>query len=193
MATDAERLVQLVRKTTDQPQYEQLMNYLGSRKAVPGVSFADIPQDGVFDVDPPAPPEGAITLNINRAGSDTLIHELTHAATRQLANQFKEGKSGAQFNDAFEKIMLGARRARESAPVVQSRAFNPVWNSQQAGYRDTPSELLSFGMGNSFVGSGTVIKDKIADAPPHLDPTLATQMMILLDLATRASKTKQGR
>ena len=89
--------------------------------------------------------------------------------------------------------MLGAY-GKEMAPVAQAAAFNPAWVAANRDYRSTAGELLGFAMGNSApVG---VERNPASKVPLHLDATLATEFMILLDLATREEKKKlqsQGR
>ena len=205
---DAKRLVELTLGARQKPQYEQLMEYLSLRRSVPPQKMGYLGGDqGMYERNGPLsselPRTGVITIDRANGDANTLVHELTHAAAAQLTSQYSESPRSAlnfrkkanptQFTDAFDKIMLG-EYGKEMAPVAQAAAFNPAWVAANRDYRATAGELLGFAMGNSApVG---VERNPASKVPLHLDATLATQMMILLDLATRAEKAKpqsQGR
>lgn len=206
--TDSQRRVDLTKDVKDTPQYQQLMEYLSIRRAVPPTKFAYLGDDtiGEFRRNTPfgneLPRTGVITLNRGALG-DTFVHELTHAATAQLATQYGEYAKNwgnvvkpDQFTDAMAKIMLSTnedyKAGKNQPPVEMAKSLDPEWTAKNRDYRTTASELLSFGMGN-MTPSKSIDKTR---GPAHLDATLATDMMILLDLATRAQKAKpqsQGR
>ena len=205
---DAKRLVELTLEARQKPQYEQLMEYLSLRRSVPPQRMGYLGDDqGLYERNGPLsnklPRTGVITIDRANGDANTLVHELTHAAAAQLTNQYSESPRSAlnfrkkanptQFTDAFDKIMLG-EYGKGMAPVAQAATFNPAWTTANRDYRATAGELLGFAMGNSApVG---VERNPASKVPLHLDATLATQMMILLDLATRAEKAKpqsQGR
>ena len=205
---DAKRLVELTLGARQKPQYEQLMEYLSLRRSVPPQKMGYLGGDqGMYERNGPLsselPRTGVITIDRANGDANTLVHELTHAAAAQLTSQYSESPRSAlnfrkkanptQFTDAFDKIMLG-EYGKEMAPVAQAATFNPAWTAANRDYRATAGELLGFAMGNSApVG---VERNPASKVPLHLDATLATQMMILLDLATRAEKAKpqsQGR
>jgi hypothetical protein len=207
--TDSQRMVDMSKSVRDVPQYQQLMEYLSVRRAVPPTKFAYLGDDtiglysrnGAFNRQ--LPETGAITLS-RGAMADTFVHELTHAATAQLAKQYGEYDTNwgdvikpDQFTNAMDKIMLGSRAdykaGKNQPPVELAKALDPTWTAKNRDYRATTNELLGFAMGNTVPGN----KASFTNIPPaHLDATLATDMMILLDLATRAQKAKpqsQGR
>jgi len=204
--TDAERLVDLTLQAKEKPQYQQLMEYLSLRRSVPPTKFAYLGEDthGMYERNSvfgkELPRTGVITMN-RGADANTFVHELTHAASAQLSNQYAETPSyfgdpikPTQFTDAFQKIMLGVR-GKSMAPTQQAEVMNPEWVAKNRDYRSTASELLGFAMGNSAPVAG-MARNPESKVPQHLDATLATQMMILLDLAARAEKAKpqsQGR
>lgn len=208
--SDSERLVDIVKDAGARPQYEQLMDYLSSRRSVPPTKFAylsdsvsgEFSRNTMFGKE--FPRTGAIRLNYG-AGADTFVHELTHAAAVQLVNQyseepnkfmnFSEKSTPTQFTDAFNKIMRGAV-GKDNPPVELAKVLDPVWTAANKDYRSTAGELLGFAMGNMVPTKSGKVSIQDSRGPTHLDATLATDMMILLDLATRAQKAKpqsQGR
>lgn len=207
--TDQQLLVDLVREAKDKPQYEQLMEYLSLRRSVPPQHMGYLGGDqGLYERNGPLsnelPRTGVITIDRAQGDANTLVHELTHAAVAQLTNQYSESPRSAldfrkkanptQFTDAFDKIMLG-ERGKAMAPVETAHKMDPAWTAANSDYRATAGELMGFAMGNSWPVSG-MVRNPDSKVPQHLDATLATQMMILLDLATRAEKKKpqsQGR
>ena len=205
---DAKRLVELTLEARQKPQYEQLMEYLSLRRSVPPQKMGYLGRDqGLYERNGPfsseLPRTGVITIDRATGDANTLVHELTHAAAAQLTSQYSESPwsflnfrkkaNPTQFTDAFDKIMLG-EYGKEMAPVAQAATFNPAWVAANRDYRSTAGELLGFAMGNSEpIG---VERNPASTVPKHLDATLATQFMILLDLATREEKKKlqsQGR
>lgn len=208
--TDSQRRVDLTKDVGARPQYEQLMDYLSARRAVPPTKFAylgdstsgEFVRNTMFGNEFPS--TGVIRLN-RGAGADTFIHELTHAATAQLVNQyaeepnkfmnFSEKAAPTQFTDALQKILRGAV-GKDTPPVELANALDPFWTAANKDYRATSGELLGFAMGNMVPTKSGKVSIENSRGPAHLDATLATDMMILLDLATRAQKAKpqsQGR
>ena len=205
---DAKRLVELTLEARQKPQYEQLMEYLSLRRSVPPQKMGYLGRDqGLYERNGPfsseLPRTGVITIDRATGDANTLVHELTHAAAAQLTSQYAEAPNDffdflqkanpTQFTDAFQKIMLG-ERGKAMAPVQQAYTLGPEWTAKNKDYRSTSGELFGFAMGNSEpIG---VERNPASTVPKHLDATLATQFMILLDLATREEKKKpqsQGR
>lgn len=197
-------LMELTRKV---PEYQQMMDYLMARRSVPPVQLNYLGGNvaGVFEYPgaavtsrTPTGPNGRITVD-NHLGTGTLIHETTHATQRQLAHQYSEEKyphgvynfwrspEDTVFTDAYEKLRLHKGAGGHNALEVLA----PKWKQAEADYRSTMQEAQAFGLANSVVPKQADYK-----APPHVDATLATEFLILLDLATRSQKAKpasQGR
>ena len=198
-------LMELTRKV---PEYQQMMDYLMARRSVPPVQLNYLGGNvaGVFE-DPgatvtsrtPAGPNGRITVD-SHLGTRTLVHETTHATQRQLAQQYSEEKyphgvynfwrapDDTVFTDAYEKLRLhnGGPGGKDPLEVLA-----PKWKQAEADYRSTFPEAPAFGVANSAIP-----EQANQPGPPHVDATLATEFLILLDLATRSQKAKpqsQGR
>ena len=159
--------------------YVSLMSYLAARNAVP--KMIQNPQleegaDGGFRTGPSVGPAGQVELRgSSPAYVGTLLHELTHAAQVQMEGQRGSSKS-KQFNAAYDKI---ASDKGQGAKSLMSKR-NPDWPDEYADYRMGGLEPHAFGVGNQSSGI-----DPTQRAVPHVDPTLAQEFMILLDLATR--------
>ncbi len=137
----------------------------------------------------------------------TVVHELTHAADSQLINQYYNilrKNRGAftqltplerQFKDAYEKLYSAPNKFFEPKNIerdqrrIMAKKLGEDWAEAKSNYRSTSRELSAFGMGNV-----TQPKREL-DAPQHLDPTMATEFSVLLDLANRLQRQQppQGR
>lgn len=114
----------------------------------------------------------------------TLIHEMTHAAQYRMNTQADKG-SNNQFKDAYKKLYGGEdAKSQQQRPGPQlASKMDSNFTSTEQGYRSTPWELTAYGLGNSVTGT------RNNPAPNHVDATLATEFMLLLDLATRGLKS----
>jgi hypothetical protein len=182
-------------KAEKNEDYRAMLEYLQSRDAVPDIKTEYLPEniDAVFNTVKLPIGSGTIRINKDLIGSDyetgigpsTLVHEMTHAADRQLGQQANEQtrflKKGNAFTDAYEKLVGpgGMRKGEKRAELA--RSLSPRWASQNKEYRSTPYEITAYGMGN-YAGPPTV-----SDTPLHVDATAATEFQILLDLARRNS------
>jgi len=200
MAEHSKQLLDIIREAGKQPQYQEMVDYLMQRRSLPNIEQRDLGPGvyGEFAIPGSArshtPPAGRIAIHMNPTllgGVNTLTHEMTHATERQLFKQYVEDKyfgeraKKTQFTEGYEKVL-------QSIPQLME-TLAPDWRKTERGYRSTPTEALAHGVGNS-----TTPKDMMPpeNAPPHIDSTLATQMMILLDLAKRGMKDRpasQGR
>lgn len=115
--------------------------------------------------------------------AETLIHELTHAAQYRMDTQAEKG-GNEQFTTAYNKLYGGENaKSQQGRPGPQlASKINKNFTSTESGYRSTPWELSAYGVGNSAT------KRTDYSAPPHIDATMATEFMILLDLAMRGLK-----
>lgn len=200
----------LMELTGKRPEYRQMMDYLMARRAVPEVQLRYLGDSlhGVFEHPgaavtsyKAAGPNGRISV-ADYQSQNTLIHETAHAADRQMAIQYSREKYHGEsptgrtpFTDAYEKFIYQPDLYRDDPGKLPSqqlmKLIAPTWTAAEADYRSTTNEARAFGIGNSAVPAQADSK-----APPHVDATLATEFLILLDLATRSQKAKpqsQGR
>lgn len=185
----------LLRAVSQKPEYRAVSDYLLARRAMPPIKEEYLGENtnGKYEYNTlfgsDLPRTGQVTLNSGNSPSTsvgTLVHELAHAAQRQLINQYysKDDPASPQFKQAYQKLMM-KEKDKEVAALL-----NPSFAKDSDPYRMRGSELQAFGMGNSSVdGPGTY------RAAPHIDPTMATEFQILLDLATRdqVAKPPKGR
>ena len=206
---DIKRLRMMAEDARATPAYEQLMGYLGLRRAVPVIeqtnfrngTRGEFERNTIFGDE--LPPAGRIRID-RGAASTTLVHELTHAAVQQLMSQYEERPNSwgrpdkpTQFTDALEKILIGSKQefkeGKEFPPGRLAETLDPQWAKEEKGYRASNSELPAFAVGHMSPPPGMVMRSA---APKHLEPTLATQVLMLIDLASKELQTKpqsQGR
>lgn len=181
------------------PLYTGLLQYLQSRGAVPQLQVSYLP-DGVlgrFEYNSAfgkgLPKEGLLQLGEGTGAgpSDirkTLAHELTHAAERQLTNQYfdipADKRSSDQFGQGMQKLVIGNDPKLPARPAQAAKLAGPAWVQANRGYRSSGAELSAFGAGS------TEATNRGNPAPSHVDPTMATELAILLDLAQRRQPTK---
>ena len=187
------------------PEYQQMMDYLMIRRAVPEIKSQYLGESigGIFRYGGGMQSRGQIGINSN--GVDTLVHEVTHAAERQVNNQYSEEKYPGgwatgknQFIDAYEKLTYQPDMYADAPGKVPPQQFMNLidknWTEKAARYRSTTSEARAFAMEN--VSNPKLDPLSITRAPAHIDSTLATEFLILLDLAKRGMKDRpqsQGR
>ena len=199
----SDKIKEILALAIQNQSYKPLMDYLTARDRVPDIKTEYIPYEamGVFSRNKGIDgrelgPAGAISLRENRLPpsdetTNTLLHELTHAAQHQLDVQYYDNYRTAardsQFNKGYEKLVFGGNAGGEATQ-------NPIWHiikKLPGGAKflaDTPksrtseSELRAYGVGNASVPQASQF---LSAAPQHVDPTMATEFMILLDLAMR--------
>ena len=201
-ATAADPMQELLRRSAEVPEYGQLVEYLSLRRQMPPIRF-EPGRMGVFRVpgfynDGTIPETGVIGVGM-REGPNTVVHELTHAADRQIEKQYfdllqKRGKLTPleqQFMQTYEKLVKGRRGFFDRTNVnydmrdVMAQRMNPQWAAEESKYRASSSELPAWAMGQ--------MAEREPDSynpPLHLDPTMATEFSILLDMAKRLQKTR---
>jgi len=190
-------LQELLTRTAAYPQYGELTGFLNSRQMMPeikqeylGAGRGEFTYANPVFGDPNFPATGRVSLNYN-AEPSTVVHELTHAADRQMSNLYFEisdklrrreklSPLEKQFLNGYQKISFGESREKMAAQLA------PEWVKEKANYRASKSELAGFGMGS------TIQRNEHYPAPAHVDPTMATEFSIMLDLAQRA-QAKTGK
>ena len=174
-------------KVQQTPIGQQIVQYLLARKSLPQFKETYTGDRGSFDYNTWAgnelPPQGRVSLRGGaEADASTMLHELTHAADRQLAEQYFEiprGQRNSQFAQGFEKLSLNSTEKGRSARNMVAQALAGNWAKERQEYRASSPELAAFGVGNSAAPPG------VNRGPLHVDPTMATEMAILLELASR--------
>ena len=201
-------LTRILQKASDNPEYQALANYLMSRRAMPQMqreylgdnTLGSFVTPGLFSSGK-VPDTGILKINRfseyqNPTGVvPTMTHEMTHAAERQMIKQYYEVKKKrdkneleSKFIDNFQKI-IGS-----SKPEISNwlKSVAPDFAKQGEGYRSTSTEGLAFGLQNAAFPN----TESQRYAPEHIDPTIATSLMLLLDQAQRVQNQQpaaQGR
>ena len=199
----------LMQLASERPEYAALTQYLTSRNAMPPISFGYLPssttgqfvQQGVFSGGN-VPVTGKVTLSdvFLRNGYNptnaipTLTHEMTHAAQKEMIGQklqknVEDPQTKQQFLDAYAKLSYDINNHGRSAfaPKVLANKLNSAWTDKNEGYRASSGESPAWAMG-AMSNLNPLIDYDSYNTPAHLNPTLATEYQILLDLATRDAK-----
>jgi hypothetical protein len=192
-----DELQQLLQQAAESPQYGELVDYLSARRMMPPIeqkygARGEFSRNTAFGNT--LPKTGVVSLGYNATPS-TVVHELTHAADKQLDAQYYTLRNKRnltpqeqQFMQAYEKLvyspgqMFGQKS--ESTRGNVARTIAPEWANEARGYRATGSELAAFGMGS------TVAPNVHYPAPAHIDPSYATEFSILLDMARKLQKSQ---
>lgn len=187
----------LLRESAEYPQYGELVDYLSARRMMPPITMGGtrgaagvFEQNSIFsDV---LPKTGAVKVSFT-ANPSTVVHELTHAADDQLTSQYyellnKRGKltpTEQQYMQAFEKLSYDKFSRDKAFPrKTLAEKLDPAWAQKQSDYRATNTELPAWAM-------GATIEPRDDYRPPlHLNPSLATEFSILLDMAKRLQKSQ---
>ena len=184
-----------------QPEFGNIMSFLGARGSVPQVRFSDYgnpkfsTNNLLYGGDLPA--AGVVSLPPT-SDANAVMHEFTHAADRQIGQLSLEiGNKPArkrtplenQFMAAYDKLRYSAQAfntdpAKLPREQMASR-LGPEWAAKNKDYRAQVGELSAWGMGN-MAGPGPE-----RPAPLHLDPTMATEFSILLELANRLQQQRK--
>ena len=187
----------LLRESAEYPQYGELVDYLSARRMMPPISFK-AGGGGVFERNAffgnELPKTGVVKVG-RFVGPSTVVHELTHAADNQITSQYYDLKNKRgdltpqerQFMQAYEKLVydqFGRDKAFPRENLAQK--LNPEWAKKQGDYRATSTELPAWGMGSVVDPSNS----REYSAPLHLDPTMATEFSILLDMARKLQKSQ---
>lgn len=200
MVRQTDKLQSLLLKSADSPQYGELVDYLSARRMMPPISLkygssSSFVFPGTFSNPNKLPSTGVVKI-AERETPNAVVHELTHAAQRQIELQYrslfqKNRKTSLtpiekQFMQAYEKLvyrpgkLFGAKP--ETTQTATAKKIAPKWAEEQSDYRATADELAAFGMGSTV--------DRNEDAPLHIDPSYATEFSILLDMARRLQKSQ---
>ncbi len=198
-ATAADPMQDLLRRSAEAPEYGQLVEYLSMRRQMPPIRFhlgtgGGVFTSPVFSRDESLPQTGVIGVSPS-AEPSTVVHELTHAADRQIQLEYSKllQKRGEltplekQFMQVYDKLKYGhwARGTAGDRRTEMAQRLDPQWSTKNAEYRASSSELPAWGMGQMVEGRQDSYRP-----PLHLNPTMATEFSILLDMAKRLQKTR---
>lgn len=185
------------------PEYRQMMDYLQQRKGTPEIDTKqrNLGRDtyGVYERNSQfgneLPAAGRITLD-KKAGTDTLVHEIVHAVNYQMAVQNSQEPfdrmtqpKKSQFGDAYSKLRWDPyeRDPSKKDKVTQViEAIAPDAPTPFKSYRLTSGEAPAFAVSKHLTDPQAKSAGNVG-APSHIDATLATEFLILLDQAQRAS------
>ena len=198
-------IVNILRAASNNPDYQQIANYLMSRRSYPEISYMNKPSSnyGTFTTqglfgNANVPKRGVVSLNRNASVANpelvapTLTHELTHAAETQLYRQYNELKAKSNKSDIERQFMDNFEKILGSKVTEQASAIQPEYTKNRTAYRTRGDEALAFALQN--VNYPNSPSDNYA--PEHIDPTIATQLMLLLEQAQRVQNQQpasQGR
>jgi len=198
LTRQADPMQALLRQSAEYPQYGELVDYLSARRMMPPISMGGTP-GGVFEQNSffgsELPKTGVVKVGYN-SGPSTVVHELTHATDTQISSQYYELKNKRgnltpaerQFMQAFEKLAYNPfGRGNKALPRrALAEKLDPAWAKKHSDYRATNRELPAWAMGATVDPS----ESREYSAPLHLDPTLATEFSILLDMARKLQKSQ---
>jgi len=201
----AERQQQLLREAANYPQYGETVDYLAARRMMPpiNVEFGATPSFSQNLWGNDLPRTGVVTVGTTSRPA-SLVHELTHAADTQLEQQYtaisrKRNLSPleAQFKQAYEKLVYNPALRLDKGQIDKyprsalAKRLAPEWAAKEKNYRSSERELPAWGVASTIDPSNTAYYN----APMHLDPTMATEFSILMDLGNRLQRQQppQGR
>jgi hypothetical protein len=177
---------------------KQILDYLRARGREP-ILENDILADGTHGEHTYKGDElSRITIDPWQADAGTLPHEMTHAAEREIGRQYYESikdrnklRNPTQFEQGYEKLRQprGMQMFERSSPdhylspqeLLAKKLRDPKYGTDS--YRYSAREIPAYGVGNAVLGEQAGYR-----AAPHIDPTAATEMEILLELAARKKK-----
>jgi hypothetical protein len=179
------KLESMFAEASKQGVYPELVYYLAERGGFPESAYdiynmpSGLSGSYSYRIDQPES-RGKLKFN-ERSDTNTMLHEISHAAHRALTKQYEDTvRAGVKnpFTDAYEKF----------SPQDMARIINPSWyektRQESDGYRTNPKEMVGFGMGNT-TGKVGMDPEKGWAAAQHIDPTIATNFRVLLDLGRR--------
>jgi hypothetical protein len=147
--------------------------YLIANNAMPTVeNDPRITYEGAY-----SPGKNTIRLH-PRTGQETVTHEMTHAVQQALLKQFFNS-ADPQFKEMWKQQDPKGTVERLAPGTVGKMQDGKDWDK----YRVTDEELQAFGTELAVHNYPTA-----ARMPSHVDPTIATELMLLVDTALRSTK-----
>lgn len=188
------------------PEFGTISKFVKSLDMMPDIKVEITGNRGEFSREPNDKDKGVIALspslfdsdgNPKNGAQDTIVHEMAHAADRQLKrlaydiNTKKESELSPeekQFQQAMKRLDYdGANWRKGNAVVALAKKLSADWYEKEKDYRATAGELRGFAMGRTQEGAAPKF-----NPPSHLDTTLASEMMILIDLASKIKERKKN-
>jgi hypothetical protein len=137
-------------------------------------------------------PSKASFPSIAEERTDTLAHEMTHAAQFNLLKpalstiqskinaKEKLSKEEMQFADAMNKLMEN----NPSLSMLLDKMYTSSGNPQNDRYRTTIPELQAWGVGYMSRPTGPMSREQ-SNINPHLNPSMASEFSILSSLYSK--------
>jgi len=137
-------------------------------------------------------PSKAAFPSIAEGRTDTLAHEMTHAAQFNLLKpafstiqskinaKEKLTKEETQFAEAMTKLMEN----NPSMASMLSKLYTPTGNKEADAYRTKPVELQAWGTGYMSRPDSPMNREA-GNINPHLNPSMASEFSILSDLYSK--------
>ena len=128
---------------------------------------------------------GRNTIRLHpRTGQETVTHELTHAVQQALLKQFLNS-SDSQFKEMWKRSTSVGGGPKSTVERIAPGTIAAMQSKNDWGrYRTTDDELQAFGVELAAHNYPTA-----ARMPQHVDPTIATEFMLLVDIALKSLKT----
>lgn len=181
MASESNGVIDIVQQAGQIPEYRRMADYVRRTAKVQPTNrvakFDRIGTVGMFD-----PGANEIVYDPS-ADVGTVIHETAHAVDFYMAQQYLQGKMSPDTKATYEKLKYdpsGPDGKRFRSDQVLQAISKPTYNYEQR-YRVDPGEALAFSVQKALTPQSKAIWP-IAN---HIDHTLATEFMILLDKATK--------
>lgn len=135
-------LPQLLKQTAEFPQYGALVEYLTARRRLPMMQYGgviDPEATAEFQTGAKLPITGQVAMR-NSADPNTVVHELTHAAQRQMNFQWSTLASQPDRNLTPDQL-----RFKQAYEKLVFRPGNSLARTQKAHSKRSPEELLHNG------------------------------------------------
>jgi hypothetical protein len=196
---------ELEKSASKVPEFSTIVSFLKELNALPKLKPIYNGNRGEFTYGSGVAPEGELGIDMShfydtsKSGYEpsqsvvsTYIHEHTHAAVRQIrqlqdvVNNKPASERSAQekqFLNTYSKLLPATMNNDFRSGITRiAQSINAEWVKKHSDYRASDSELPAYAVGNQFK------KGKDYDTPDHVDPSIATTFMILLDQAKKVGK-----
>jgi hypothetical protein len=197
MASARDPLSAVMQQSAQSPLYAEIVDYLSSINRMPPVVPALLPEGtrGRNIFDRISDRSGTVYIDPTQANPSTPVHELSHVADRAISDlhtslirkKYENTLTPLeqQFMQAYEKLVYGTIQDKQPLKRLEMvERLDPAWAEKNRSYRTTQDELAAFGVGS------TASQDPSFNPPLHLDPTMATEFNILLDIAKRLQASR---
>ena len=154
----------------------ELINFLSSIKGLPNLIFKQTPGEaGSYDF-----MRKLLTLNPSyNKDESTATHEFTHALDMSMA--YNSGLWGNKNPGLFSTPATEEQKRFAEAYAKMSPSLSQLPNPPIDPYRKRGDEMRAWGVSEQ-------VKKGVNSANPHIDPTMATEFDILMELYKRANR-----